>query len=55
MRDDQQSQVAIVSMYRGLRRYMLTYEGIRDIDACAMADKRKHVLRYTTVHAYIWR
>ncbi len=44
-----------VSMYRGLRRYMLTYGAIRDIDACAMTDKHKYVSQYMTVHAYIWR
>ncbi len=34
---------------------MLTYGGIRDIDACAMIGNRKHVLKFTTVNAYIWR
>ncbi len=45
----------IISMYHGLRWYMLKYGGIRDIDACEMINKCKHVYRSATVHAYIWR
>ncbi len=45
----------IISMYCGLRRHMLTYGGIRDIDACMMIDNLKHVSWSMTVHAYIWR
>ncbi len=43
------------SMYRALQWYMLTFEGIRDIDACVMIDNRKDVSRSMMVHAYIWR
>ncbi len=42
-------------MYRGLRRYMLTDGGIRDIDTCAMTDNHKYVSQSMMIHAYIWR